>query len=108
MASSQIILVTGANRGIGFSIVQITALRLPTATYILACRSESSGQEAITRLKSLGVTATLEVLVLDVTSDTSILSAASFILSKYGHLDGTISFPSSLPSPSLIILSPRK
>lgn len=89
MVTPQIILVTGANRGIGFATVQATALRNPTATYILACRSAPSGEAAIAELKNLGVTAPLDILTLDVTNDITILSAKEFVEKKYGRLDGS-------------------
>ena len=85
--SSPIILVTGANRGIGFATVQATSLRLPTATYILACRSKPSGEAVILELKQLGVAAALDVVVLDVTDDASILAAKEVIEKKYSKLD---------------------
>jgi len=87
METHQITLVTGANRGIGFSTVQATALRNPTATYILACRSPSSGQAAILELQKLGVTAPLDVIELDVTNDATIISAKEYVENKYGRLD---------------------
>jgi NAD(P)-dependent dehydrogenase (short-subunit alcohol dehydrogenase family) len=88
--SSPIILVTGANRGIGFAIVQSTTFRVPSATYILACRSQSAGQAAIQELKKLGVTAPLDVVVLDVTDDASILAAKAVIEKKYNKLDSKL------------------
>lgn len=87
--NSQIILVTGANRGIGFSIVLQTALRNPSAVYILACRSVSSGQTAIKELNGQGVKAVLDVVELDITVDSSIAAAAEYVKEKYGRLDGT-------------------
>jgi NAD(P)-dependent dehydrogenase (short-subunit alcohol dehydrogenase family) len=90
MAKSQIILVTGSNRGIGFSIVQATAFRNPSFNYILACRSASSGKTAIAELKKLGVTATLDVVELDVTKDSTIISAKEYVEKKYGRLDGSV------------------
>ena len=92
---SPIILVTGANRGIGFAIVQSTALRVPKATYILACRSQSAGETAILELQKLGVTAPLNVVVLDVTDDASILAAKEVVEKKYGKLDSKILFLST-------------
>lgn len=91
--SSPIILVTGANRGIGFAVVQSTALRVPNATYILACRSQSAGETAIEELQKLGVTAPLDVVVLDVTDDGSILAAKDTIQKQYEKLDSTIPSP---------------
>jgi len=92
MPTPQIILVTGANRGIGFSIVQATALRIPAATYLVGSRTQSAGEEAVSELQKLGVTASLEVLVLDVTSNQSIVSAVDVIKEKHGRLDGLFSF----------------
>ncbi|TVY73412.1 Short-chain dehydrogenase/reductase tropE, partial [Lachnellula suecica] len=87
MTSPKTILITGANRGIGYSIVQATAQRYPSYTYFLACRSLSSGQAAVTSLHALGITSKLDVLELDVTSNSSILAAAEYIKTTYGHLD---------------------
>jgi NAD(P)-dependent dehydrogenase (short-subunit alcohol dehydrogenase family) len=84
---SPIILVTGANRGIGFSIVQTTALRIPDATYLLACRSQDAAEKAIDELRKLGVAAQLDVLVFDVTDDASIIQAKDAMEKKYGTLD---------------------
>lgn len=88
---SPIILVTGANRGIGFAIVQATSLRVPNATYLLACRSQDAGEKSIEDLKNLGITAKLDVIVLDVTDDASIIDAKDQVEKKYGVLDGQYS-----------------
>lgn len=88
MSRGPIILVTGANRGIGFSIIQATALRLPTATYLLGSRSLGPGEEAITKFRNLGVAAEMHVLELDVSNDESILAAVSTVKEKFGRLDG--------------------
>jgi NAD(P)-dependent dehydrogenase (short-subunit alcohol dehydrogenase family) len=89
MASSKVILTTGSNRGIGFSIVQALGLRSPQNTYILACRSPSSGHNAVKELQNLGVKAKLDVVELDILSDDTIINAAKYVQSKYGQLDGT-------------------
>ena len=88
MSSSPVILVTGANRGIGFAIVQATALRVPNGIYILACRSQESGEQSIQDLQKNGVKAAMDVVALDVTSNGSIEKAKAFVESKYGRLDG--------------------
>lgn len=90
--TSKIILTTGSNRGIGFSIVQALSLRSPQNIYILACRSPTSGQDAIKELQNLGVKAQLDVVELDILNDETIINAAKYVESKYGRLDGTSPF----------------
>jgi len=86
---SPAILTTGANRDIGFNIIQATAFRVPTATYVIGSRSQAAGEEAISELEKQGVTATLDILVLDITSDDSILACKEILTKKYGHLDSS-------------------
>ncbi len=85
----QIILTTGSNRGIGFSITQVLGLRSPQNIYILACRSVTSGHEAVKELQKLSVKAQLDVVELDILNDSTIINAAKYVESKYGRLDGT-------------------
>ena len=86
--SLPVMLVTGVNRGIGFSIVQSTALRISTTTYILPYRSYDSSKQVISELKKLGITAMLDVVTLDVADDTSNLAAKEIVENKYSELDG--------------------
>lgn len=86
--SPKVIFVTGANQGLGFSIIQVGALRCPEAIYILASRNLQSGQEAVSKLRDLGVKAQIDVVQLDVTNDEQIAAAADFIKAKFGKLDG--------------------
>ncbi|KAK5062615.1 hypothetical protein LTR84_004688 [Exophiala bonariae] len=85
----KIILVTGANRGIGFSIIQGLASHPDTvkATFLLGCRDASKGKDAIGQLHRLGVKSDIKELVLDVSSDISIAAAVESVQSQYGHLD---------------------
>ena len=85
---SQVILCTGANRGLGFAILHVTALREPSAVYILACRELASGHEALRGLRQLGVKSEVEVIQLDVTDNEHISAAVEFVRAKYGKLDG--------------------
>lgn len=82
------ILVTGANRGIGYAIVQTIATRLPTSNVILACRSKTSAEEAIQTLRGSHVSAGLDHVELDIENDASIELAVAAIDKKYGSLDG--------------------
>lgn len=92
--SNPIVLITGANRGIGYSTVQALSLCYPNGKYIIGCRSLSSGHEAIQELQKLGVTALLEIVEIDVTKDSKIEKAQSWIEEKFGRLDGIFPQPS--------------
>ncbi|RWA07850.1 hypothetical protein EKO27_g7249 [Xylaria grammica] len=81
------ILITGANRGIGFAIAQAICVSLPTSTVLLGCRHISLGEDAIRRLKMDGVTASLHTIPLDIESNASIATAAKFVGEKFGRLD---------------------
>jgi len=87
MAPSKVILVTGANRGIGFAIIQSLAKAQPENTYLLGVRTISSGEEAISQLRALSLTANLETIQLDVTSDEQIRAAVEKVREDYGRLD---------------------
>lgn len=83
-----IILVTGANRGIGYAIVQAAADRILDATFILGCRSLEAGREAAKKLRGLNPKAIFDVVQIDIEKDESILAAVKYITEKYGKLDG--------------------
>lgn len=86
------ILVTGANRGIGFAIVQAIGNRLPDSTVLLGCRTVKAGNDAIEQLKSSGVSANLQALALDIEDDSSIAAAADVVRERFGHLDGKLKY----------------
>ncbi|GJN70643.1 short chain dehydrogenase [Purpureocillium lilacinum] len=82
-----VVLVTGANRGIGLAIAQSITARLPNDTVILGCRTLQSGQDAIERLQAGGIGLKLDVVEIDIESDSSIATAVAAIERKYGRLD---------------------
>ena len=88
LGNMTIILVTGANRGIGLSIVQAAAGRIFDATFILGCRSLEAGHEAAEKLRSLNLKAIFDVVQIDIDNDESVLAAAKYVAEKYGKLDG--------------------
>ncbi|KAI8650396.1 hypothetical protein NCS57_01373100 [Fusarium keratoplasticum] len=94
------ILVTGANRGIGYAIVQTIATRLPTSNIILACKSKTSAEEAIQTLRGSGVSAGLDHVELDIENDASIELAVAAIDKKYGSLDVLINNAAKLEWPA--------
>lgn len=86
-----VILVTGANRGIGFSIAQALGQENPGITLLVASRSITTAEEAIKQLRLRNVTAAFRPIELDVTNDDSVQKVVSDIGQRFGHLDGTLS-----------------
>jgi NAD(P)-dependent dehydrogenase (short-subunit alcohol dehydrogenase family) len=75
-------------RGIGFAIVHRLASAAPDHIYLLAMRTKNAGEKAVQKLREFGVTATLEILDLDVTCVDQVMRAVEEIQSHYGKLDG--------------------
>ena len=81
--TKRIVLVTGANKGIGKEIArQLGALGM---TVLLGVRDSGRGEEAVVELKVGGADA--EAIRIDVTDEASITEAASQIEAKFGRLD---------------------
>jgi NAD(P)-dependent dehydrogenase (short-subunit alcohol dehydrogenase family) len=78
------VLITGANKGIGFE----TAKQLAQLGYYvyLGSRDETRGADAIKKLHALGIT-NVESIRIDVTDSQSIEQAAAQIASRPGSLD---------------------
>ena len=81
--TKRIVLVTGANKGIGKEIArQLGTLGM---TVLLGVRDSGRGEEAVVELKAGGADA--EAIRIDVTDEASITEAASQIEAKFGRLD---------------------
>jgi NAD(P)-dependent dehydrogenase (short-subunit alcohol dehydrogenase family) len=78
------VLVTGANKGIGFEVAKQMA-ELGYFVY-LGCRNEQNGREAINNLRKSNIS-NVELLQMDVSDLTSVKEAASKLASKIGALD---------------------
>ncbi|EGR45200.1 uncharacterized protein TRIREDRAFT_111417 [Trichoderma reesei QM6a] len=87
------VLITGANRGIGFGIAQAVASRIPSSTIILGCRKIEKGHEAIGRLRELGVSCPLDAVQIDIEDIQSITAAVEALDKNYGKLDGSLQLP---------------
>ncbi|OHF00529.1 hypothetical protein CORC01_04279 [Colletotrichum orchidophilum] len=102
-----IILVTGANRGIGFGIVQAITGRVPNSTVLIGCRTHESGEEAVCKWRDTGVKVVLDVLPFDIEDDASIAAAAAIVEERYGKLDvlinnaARVTVPESLDFPEV-------
>lgn len=83
--SKTIVLVTGANQGIGFEIAKKLNVEHENYHVIMAGRRKQAIEEAAEKLQSQGFS--VEPLVLDQSSDDSIAAAAKAVEEKHGHLD---------------------
>lgn len=81
-----IIVVTGANRGIGFEICRQLGNR--GATVILTARNREAGKKAVQELSSNGSDVVFHHL--DVTEKSDLRDFVGELSKNYGHLDGLI------------------
>jgi NAD(P)-dependent dehydrogenase (short-subunit alcohol dehydrogenase family) len=86
--SRTVVLITGANQGIGFECVKKLAAEQPRYTVILCSRNAERGEQAASRITKLAEATTVEALQLDVDDDASIARAVEHVAGKYGRLDG--------------------
>jgi len=87
--SDRVVLVTGANRGIGYEAVKHLSQQLPQSTILLSSRSLSNGEEAIKKMQTDTPSHkfdNVEVVQLDITDSSSLSSAVKTIKEKYGKL----------------------
>merc|ERR1712130_136550 len=95
----KVILVTGANKGIGLAIVETLLQQLPEAVVLLGSRDASRGQAAVDAVVGKlgpGVEGRVKLLLLDVTShtieQTRKTSSESEVLTKISSFLNTPSF----------------
>lgn len=88
-SSKPIILITGANTGLG--LAAITALAQSSTAYniLVGCRSAQKGEDAIKQLQSEvpNTPSTFSVVQVDVASDSSIQDAVEYVSTNFGRLD---------------------
>jgi NAD(P)-dependent dehydrogenase (short-subunit alcohol dehydrogenase family) len=88
MASEKrIILVTGANTGIGYDTALFLARADSHNHVIVSARNEQRGLDALEKLQAMKLKGTLSFLKLDVTSDESISTAVKEIETDFDKLD---------------------
>ncbi|KAF2729397.1 short chain dehydrogenase [Polyplosphaeria fusca] len=86
-SSKRIILITGANAGIGYDASAHLAVASRNNHVIMCVRSLSKGEAALKEIKAKNPAGTLSLLELDVTSDASIAAAAAKIGTDFGRID---------------------
>jgi NAD(P)-dependent dehydrogenase (short-subunit alcohol dehydrogenase family) len=79
----KVALVTGANRGIGFEISKLLALK--GITVIMGARGAERGNAACSRLKEQGLSVFFQII--DVTNNHSIATAIKNIEERFSHLN---------------------
>ncbi|CAF0920108.1 unnamed protein product [Brachionus calyciflorus] len=84
MSSSRVAVVTGSNKGIGFSIVKSLAKNFDGVVYLTA-RNEDLGLKAVKDLENLGLS--VQFHQLDIDDQESIDKFAKYIKEKYNGLD---------------------
>lgn len=89
MSSQRVILVTGANRGIGYEAVKFVAQKLPNDVVLLSSRSTANGEAAIKKMQESTPGHSFDnvkVIELDITEKSSLQAAVEKVRSEYGQL----------------------
>ena len=85
-----VVLVSGANKGIGLEAVRLLSEQLPHATILLGTRSTANGEAALTKLRQQAkpsAYSNVQPIALDVTDKASIAAAVQEVKTKHGRLD---------------------
>jgi NAD(P)-dependent dehydrogenase (short-subunit alcohol dehydrogenase family) len=93
----RLVLVTGANSGIGFETARLLAQR--GAHVVLACRNVGRGREALRRIRGHAPDAGLELLELDLSDLTAVRRAADEMRRRHDHLDVLINNAGVMATP---------
>jgi len=92
-AEKKIVLITGANSGIGYEAVKALLESNKAQYHVYLCsRDLEKGKKALEQIRAEvpSVTSTVELLQLDVTDDDSIKKAYEHVQSTQGRLDALI------------------
>lgn len=85
MDKKKICLITGANSGIG----KAAAIQIAEEGYhvILACRNKDKGEKALKEVKQSNENNSVELMIVDMSLQSSIRKMVSQFLTKYNTLD---------------------
>lgn len=90
MDGRKLVLVTGANTGLGFQIVKAICSSDTEYEVLVGGRSIQKAEQAITSLKEQFPSSHLHAIQVDIEDDASIVSAFEYVKTKYGKLDALI------------------
>ena len=82
-----IVLVSGANQGLGFETVKKLAAEQANYHILLGSRNSIRGKESADKITDLAKGTSVEPIELDIESDDSLAKAAKYVEEKYGRLD---------------------
>jgi len=85
--ASTVILITGANSGVGFAAAKVLAAASPDYHVVISGRSQEKIEKALSELKASSLKGTLSAIQLDVTSQKSIQQAVKSVEEQFGRLD---------------------
>ncbi|KAF5620773.1 short-chain alcohol dehydrogenase [Fusarium sp. NRRL 52700] len=84
----QLVLITGANQGVGFETAKNLVLSSVKYHVIIGSRDEAKGEIAARSLQSLDdIKGTVSSIQIDITDDNSVDAAAQTLASEWGRLD---------------------
>lgn len=87
ISSKALVLITGANQGIGFAVARQLA-RSNKYHVLVSSRTASKAEAAVQELQTDAVhKMALTPITLDVTDDASVAAAAKMVSDQFGHLD---------------------
>lgn len=88
MSQQRVILISGANRGVGLEAVKILSAQCPNDVVLMGARDIKSGEEVIKQsINESNNMSNVKVVQLDVTDQQSVEAAAKHVESHYGQLD---------------------
>lgn len=82
-----IVLITGANQGLGYEVVKKLAAENKSFKIILGSRDQAKGEKAVSEVSNLASNTSVDTVQIDVTSDESVEKAVKTIDEKYGRID---------------------
>ena len=96
--SGKIVLITGANSGIGFEAAR--ALAQNGATVVMGCRNRAKAETAARQIEALKASGTVEILEMDLADLDSVERAAQEFTSRHDHLDILINNAGLMATPN--------